>query len=273
MKAILHGPTTRLLAILWLSLTLVGLFADLPRAAVPANLVETINLAQAAYAEGRSEDAVGLYRQVLLSGWTSSDLFYNLGCACFKAGQIGWAVAYLEEARRLSPRDGDIRHNLKIAAASGRDRVTREEPSRFLGMLTGLLDSFSPADLIRLLIICIWSGAGFLTLYWLTRGPWRRIARGALVFVFILLVINASGFALKFYQIKSAPGGVIVAPEVQVLSGPRDGETVQFVLHAGTLLHLGRDAGAWREVWLSGEMRGWAPTASLTELRPPAWIP
>ncbi len=242
-------------------------------AAVPDKLVETLSSARQAYEEDRSEEAINLYQRVLASGWSSADLYYNLGNACYKAGQTGWAVAYFEEARRLAPRDGDVRHNLKIASARSRDRVSREDPSWFLTTLTTLLDSFAPADMVRLFLFCLWAGSIFQTLRYLTTGKLYRIAHRALTVVLALLIVTFSASALKFYQIKSAPSGVIVSREVQVLSGPKEGETVQFVLHAGTLLHLGREAGPWREVWLSNEMRGWVPVSDLTELRSPVWIP
>jgi len=48
---------------------------------------------------------------------------------------------------------------------------------------------------------------------------------------------------------------------------------VHFVLHEGTLVYLGRRAGDWREVWLSDQMRGWAPRESLMDFRPARWLP
>ncbi len=66
---------------------------------------------------------------------------------------------------------------------------------------------------------------------------------------------------------------MVVGEQVAVLAGPREGESEQFTAPPGTLLHLGREAGDWREVWVSEEMRGWLRSESLMELRPPRWLP
>ena len=101
----------------------------------------------------------------------------------------------------------------------------------------------------------------------------RRWSRWGLALVALLIGLSAIGLMLKAYQIASAPSGVIVADEAQVHSGPRESETVQFVLHAGTLLHLGRPAGEWREVWISDQMRGWVTEEAVVSLSKPRWLP
>lgn len=242
-------------------------------AAAPQSVVEWVNGAEAAYEAGRYEEALDLYRRALASGWISSSLYYNLGCASYKAGRIGWAVAYLEEARRLAPRDPSIRHNLGIATSRSRDRFAEEDPSGLLDLLAGVLDAYAPSDAVRVLLVLFWIGAALLAVRWLVRGGVRRWARGALLLIGVLILLGIVGILLKAYQVSSAPSGVIVVEEARVLSGPRDGETVQFVLHEGTLLYLGREAGEWREVWLSEQMRGWLREGAVTVLRRPRWLP
>lgn len=258
-----------------IALVLLGL-ADMAHATSrpQQTIVETLKQAETAYEDGRYEEAFGLYERVAAAGWRSSELYYNLGCAAFKDGRVGWAVAYLEEARRLAPRDPNIRHNLSIASSRSRDRLPEEEtPSWLLTVLTRLLDGYAPADGIRALLILLWVTTLFLLLHWLGPLSLRRPARFGLLFCGALVLLAFVGISLKAYQVATAPSGVVVASEAQVLSGPRSGETVQFVLHEGTLLHLGRDAGPWREVWLNEEMRGWLPTEQVVALQSPHWLP
>ncbi len=99
------------------------------------------------------------------------------------------------------------------------------------------------------------------------------VARRALPVLGALAIVAVGALGLKAYQVSSAPSGVVVAAEAQVLAGPRSGETVHFVLHEGTFVYLGRQAGEWREVWLSDQMRGWAPRESLMAFRPARWLP
>jgi len=239
----------------------------------PQGVVEAVRQAEEAYAAGRPEQAAEIYRGVLAAGWGSADLYYNLGCASFKAGQIGWAAGFFEEARRLAPRDADIRHNLRIVLAQKRDRVQEEGPSWLLGLLTGLLDSYAPVDVVHWLVALVWVVCLVAGVHWGIGGRARAVTRRVLPVLAVLGVLAVAALGLKAYQVASAPSGVIVAAEAQVLTGPRVGETVQFVLHEGTFVHLGRTAGAWREVWLSEQMRGWVPGESLMVLHPARWLP
>jgi hypothetical protein len=239
----------------------------------PQAVVDEVRQAQAAYEENQPGRAAENYRDILQSGWGSADLFYNLGCAYFKDGQVGWAAGYFEEARRLAPRDPDIRHNLHIVLAQKRDRLQEERPSWLLGLLTGLLDGYAPVDVIRWLIALVWVACLVAGVHWTLGARVRAFTRRALPILGVLTVLGAMALGLKAYQVASAPSGVIVAAEAQVLTGPRAGETVQFVLHEGTFVHLGRAAGSWREVWLSDQMRGWVSGESLMALRPARWLP
>ncbi len=240
---------------------------------IPQSVIDVLRSAQSAYETGEYDEAGRLYEQVLASGWRAPSLYYNLGCASFKAGRVGWAVAYLEEARRLSPRDVSIQHNLEIATSRSRDRLPEERPSWLLDLMAGVLDSYAPSDVVVAILAILWVGAVVLALHWLAPRRLRRWTRGTLYLLGALLVLSGAGLFLKAYQISSAHSGVVVAPEAQVLAGPREGETVQFVLHEGTQLHLGRHAGQWREVWLSDEMRGWLPVDAVVALSGPRWLP
>ena len=48
------------------------------------------------------------------SGTVSPAIYFNLGNAYFKAGQLGRAIAALREAEKLAPRDPDVRANLQF---------------------------------------------------------------------------------------------------------------------------------------------------------------
>ncbi len=239
----------------------------------PRAVVEAVGQAEEAYAAGRPEQAAEIYRGVLAAGWGSADLYYNLGCASFRAGQIGWAAGFLEEARRLAPRDADIRHNLRIVLTQKRDRLQEVRPSWLLGLLAGLLDAYAPVDAVHWLVALAWVAGLAAVVHGAAGGRARALARRVWPVLAVLAVLAGVALGLKAYQVASAPAGVIVAPEAQVLTGPRTGETVQFVLHEGTFVHLGRTAGTWREVWLSEQMRGWVPGESLMALRPARWLP
>jgi tetratricopeptide (TPR) repeat protein len=268
-RALLHG-----LALACLTLWVPGWVSPAYAASMPARIVEAARTAEAAYADGDYPRAIAAYREVLNAGYFSGSLYYDLGSACHRSGEQGWAIAYLEEARRLSPRDADIRHNLALARGGARADAPQLQTSWLLDLLASLLDAAAPFEVMRGLLIAVWAAA--LTgaaVAWLPDGSLRRGLRRVAFVALIAVGLAAAGLALKAYQVHSAASGVVVADETEVRSGPLASETVQFVLHGGTLVHLGRNTGAWRELRLSDEMRGWVPVDAVLALRAPRWFP
>jgi len=237
----------------------------------PAGVVAALREAETAYAQGDFVPALESYRRVLETGWTSASLYYNLGCAAQKAGETGWAIAYFEEARRRAPHDPDVRHNLALTLAQARDRGAQESASPLLDAVARLLDRFAPADAVTVLAVSLWIAALTLLAGWFLRDPLRALARRARPWAGGLVVLAVALVLIKAYQIQSAPSGVIVEGQVGVRVGPSDSETVQFALHSGTFVRVGRQAGGWTEVTLTPEMRGWVPRSAVQGLSGPRW--
>ncbi|TMA39023.1 MAG: hypothetical protein E6J79_04720, partial [Deltaproteobacteria bacterium] len=97
------------------SLLLITL-ARATHAMAPAETPNTIFFhANALYGEERWAEAAAEYERVLAVGWESGNLYFNLGNAWFRAGDVGRAVLDYERARRLIPRDPDLHANLSYA--------------------------------------------------------------------------------------------------------------------------------------------------------------
>jgi tetratricopeptide (TPR) repeat protein len=242
-------------------------------AAPPAGVARSLQDAEAAYARGDYPAALERYREVLAAGWASASLYYDLGCAAQRAGEPGWAVGYFEEARRRAPRDPDVRHNLKVTRALLRDQAGREASSGMLDRAAGGLDAIAPWDALGAFAAALWGAALALLGSWFLPGRPRSWARRARPWLALLLLATGALLLVKVYQVRSAPSGVVVEREIGVRAGPSPTETVQFALHAGALVHVGRAAGEWTEIRLAPEMRGWVPRAAVLELTAPRWSP
>ena len=59
--------------------------------------------------------SIELYEKIIDSGQKNSTVFYNLGNAYFRLGDIGHAIWAYKHANKFSPRDKDIIHKFKIA--------------------------------------------------------------------------------------------------------------------------------------------------------------
>lgn len=80
-----------------------------------ADTTVTLDAANEAYGQGRYDEAITLFQQLIESQGYSASLCFNLANAEAKAGHAGQAILNYERARYLAPGDTDIDHNLQLA--------------------------------------------------------------------------------------------------------------------------------------------------------------
>ena len=108
----------------------VSLFSGFSRYdATPLVHRETMQRSNQLYENGRFQEASQTYQQLVDLGVEHENLFYNLGNAYYKSGDLGRAVLNYERARRMAPRDADIRANLDFARSLALDRYESEATS------------------------------------------------------------------------------------------------------------------------------------------------
>lgn len=93
-------------------------------------------LAQQADSAYNAEDynrAIELYKASITNHGVSSDIYYNLGNAYYRAGQLGRAVLSYERALRVDPTNGDARTNLDFVRSRIQDRP--EDDTAFISSM------------------------------------------------------------------------------------------------------------------------------------------
>jgi len=71
-----------------------------------------------------------------------------------------------------------------------------------------------------------------------------------------VLALALLALGLKVHELKQ-DHAVIVAPEVNIYSGPGDTYLLEFSLHAGTTLTVVEEREGWVRGELSGDFQGW----------------
>ncbi len=232
----------------------------------------------AAYEEGDYAAALLAYGSIFRGGLESADLCLNAGNAAFRQAELGWAVYFYERGLRLSPRDPDLRYNLDLARLEARDRSLPEPGgSRLLEGMVRLQAHTSAAGAAWGLLLAAWVFAGWLAVTIVAGGDppgptrstrfgrrellrWIGLASGA------WLAFAAGSVLVKAGQSWTSPGAIVVATDLPVRSNPDAEATVEFTLHAGTAVRLGRAAGPFRELLFSDKLQGWAEAAGVAEL-------
>jgi tetratricopeptide (TPR) repeat protein len=210
---------------------------------------DAFDAANKLYEQGKFAEAAAAYQKLVQSGQTSAALYFNLGNAFFKSGQLGRAMAEYRRAEQLAPRDPDLRANLQFARKQVQGpalAVTRWQ------------------DWLRRLSLNEWSwlasGAIWLWLLLLAVRQWRPTLKPALAGytavagIAALLLCVCLGAALQLHYQRVA---IVVAPDAKVQQAPVDESPNAFTVQDGAELDILDQKDGWLQVTADSRKIGW----------------
>ncbi len=206
--------------------------------------------------------AIRTYEQ-LLNHVEHEYLYYNLGNAYYRIGNIGNAVWAYEKGLRFDPRNSDLKHNLDLANTRVKDRI--EIPPGFV-----LVDWYRAVkNWVTLNDLLFW-GALFLMLTTLCYAlvQFRFMLRPWFVrlqSIFIILTIVIHGIWLdKYWDLTENEVGIIVEQKVNVYSIPAArNEMIVFKVHEGLQAEITHGQDQWVEINLLDGKKGWIPKSVI----------
>jgi tetratricopeptide (TPR) repeat protein len=217
---------------------------------------EQFNAGNKLFVQNKFADAAAAYEKLIQTGSFSPALYFNLGNAYFKSGQIGRAITAYRRAEELAPRDPDMRANLRFA----RNQV--QGPTIRPGLIERSLATLSLNE-------WAWLSAGA---FWLTLGlfaakqlkpqlagalkTWTALSVAATVLLGATLTIAA--------QTKLGTQTVVVtAHEATVRTSPFDEAASAFTANDGAELQVIDRKDAWLQVTDGGRRVGWVKRDSV----------
>lgn len=233
--------------------------------ALPAGAVTKQN-ADTEYSKGNYQQAAADYSELLKKG-ESADLYFNLGNAYYRLGNITQSVIAYERAMRLSPSDADVRYNLQLARSKTIDNIEPEERMFFVDWYTSLVNSFGDDGWAVISVVAFAALLLALLLFLLGRAEWMR--RTGFYSALAMFVVFAASVVFAFVQKASFDNrnhAVVVAPTVNVKSTPSDTGNDVFVIHEGTgVVITDTTMRQWYSVRLANGKEGWVKR-SLVEV-------
>jgi len=237
-------------------------------AVVPDDPNDLFQEANRLYQESRFQEARNTYLQVLESGYESKDLYYNLGNAHFKSGELGRSILSYERALRLDPGDADTRANLELARSLTTDAIEPMPRFWLLSAMDWWVNLLPRSVLITLVALTWLSITGGLSFRILGRGPragplanWLMIGGGA------GLLLLGSTLLAREEMLGGTEWGIVLAQEVAVQSAPSpEDDLTLFRVHEGTKVRLDQRTEEWSEVVLEDGRVGWVPTGAVEEI-------
>ncbi len=217
----------------------------------------------ARYGEERYPEAAAAYERVLAAGLESGNLYFNLGNAYFKAGDLGHAILNYERARRLIPGDPDLQANLGFARTLSGD--TDDEPL-WARLLFPLADRLSSDTLLLAASACYAALVLVLIGARLVPALGRAVTAATLAAVVVLGVLLPSA-AYRLLVTELPTHAVVVTPtDVTVRFEPAAGGTVHYQAKPGSVLRLLAEREGWAQVARRDGRRGWVERAALAPL-------
>ncbi len=221
-----------------------------------------------AYSAGQWAQAASDWTDLSATGLRSKELYYNLGNAWFKAGEIAPAILNYERALRLDPSDSDVRYNLEFARAQTQDRID-EVPEFILKTWTRKLSYLLSSNAWAGLSLFLLALTLALILLFLL-GPTVNARRAGFFtgIVALLLTLMCWGFARS---LKSAAerhdDAIVMRPVSSVTSSPSsDAAKSLFILHEGTKVKVLDEVSGFTDIELADGRRGWIATSDIERI-------
>ena len=218
-----------------------------------------------AYATGDWDTALQSWESISAQGVESPELYYNIGNAWYKSGDIAHAILNYERALKLDPSYDDARFNLEYANASIQDRI-ETVPVFFLKQWRNALSRMLSSNVWTVLFLLLLAGAlaGLLT-YLLDSSTGRRKLGFFGGIALALLSIVCVDFSLsQKNDYRREDSAIVMRPVTSVKSSPSgDSAKDLFILHEGTKVKVLESVRDWNNISLSDGRQGWIPAHDI----------
>lgn len=228
---------------------------------------ELFHQANQQYKQGNFEQSASLYNQILTQGYESATLYYNLGNAEYRLGNLGAAILNYERAHRLAPNDNDIQANLDFARSKTTDNVN-EIPQFFLASwaesIIGLLSTNGWAVLCIMLmvVVCtVWA------LFFLARSfNGKKTSFFSALALTAILAVAFVNLCASHNKANSHDEAIVMMPSITVKTSPENDATDKFLLHEGTKVTVDEVINDWCKIKLADGNTGWTEGTNIERI-------
>ena len=208
--------------------------------------------------------AIETYENLVQSGYEGASLYYNLGNAYYRTGQVGYAILYYEKALKLSPGDDDIVHNLSLANLKIIDKVESLPEFFLFQWWEGILSFFSSSGWTIVAYIFYLALIFSIGCYFFVMNPLRQkiilITGVVTLFLFVAAAVLLTVKLNREFKVKK---GIIVENTVNVKISPDSGSNDAFIVHEGLKVALEDKVDNWIKVRLQDGKIGWIPDGDV----------
>ena len=213
------------------------------------------------------KNSIELYEKIIDEGQKNSSVFYNLGNAYFRLGDIGQAIWAYKHANKFSPRDKDIIHNFKIAEAKKIDRIN--SPPLFIlhDFYRKIKSSMTIFELISLGGILLF----IFSLLWIKQifSGEKNVLSKSIFQILLTVIITVHAVIVDMaFERKRISNEAIIVEKSDAQSGPFSGNNkILFQINEGSVVEVLEEKNNWSEIILFDGKKGWVLSNTLRKMK------
>lgn len=246
-------------------LILTAILSLLPAYAAAKDEESIWEAAAASYDSGSYASAVESYNKLLERGFVSPDLYYNLGNAYFKNGNLGASIWAYRRALKIDPGMEQAKINLQYVRGFNIDKiVTRGE-----GFITDIWNAVTGLASSNVYLVC------FSTAWWLfclaaayvILRP-RAVAwpQYLLIVCLTVAIFTGAASATRIKKDQLTRWGVLAVPSAEIREGPTADFDKLEIGHEGLEFEIiGQREGSFL-IKLENGLKGWLSEKAVLEI-------
>ena len=228
---------------------------------------EMFTNANTLYKEGKYQEAIKLYEDIVATKNVSSELYYNLGNTYYKLNKVAECIYNYEKSIQLDPLNQDAQNNLIIAKRLTLDRIEELPKSVFQKLNENFLQKFT-YNTWAIIVVFLSFLASFLFLmyYFSYNSSKKRLYFTTSILSFLLLIISIVITVTQYNQSNKNIEAIIFSEEIEIKNAPTNDANEIFTLHEGTKVKILDTVDDWKKIKLVDGKTGWMLSKKLKEL-------
>ena len=213
--------------------------------------------AQNYFMQTRYADALNLYDSICRMGYSSSDLYYNMGNCYYRLNEIPYSVYYYEKSLMLNPSNSDAEFNLNIANRSLK-QVVEVLPTPFYERwgtaVLGIMgtDAWTIFNIIMLVLVL----SGIALYLFMGSIAMRKLGFSVAVIALVLFIVTAI-CAYKSSVMITENNYAVVLEQSMVKSSPNADAVNSFEIFEGLKVNVVDSANGMYNIRLADGKEGW----------------
>lgn len=222
--------------------------------------------ANAAYNGGNYTLAIEKYEAILAQELHSAELYFNLGNAHYKLGNVAESIYHFEQAKRLNSTDQAILNNSRFANNMTQDAIEELPQTQIERLQLQFLTLFDLNEWTIITLVFAWLGALLFFLYrWNSQILYKRLFF-SLAILGVLITFLSLSLTQKKQSINLIEKAVIFEREIEIFGEPNNRADMLFLLHEGTVVEVTDALEGWSKIKLANGSEGWIQNKAIKRL-------